>query len=60
MACAPALVVAGADNLAALQDSFEWALHKMAKPGGWAQGRTHGGRGSSWWLWGHGAGGPLR
>lgn len=30
---APALVVAGADNLESLHDAFEWALQKMARPG---------------------------
>ncbi|PSC76927.1 universal stress [Micractinium conductrix] len=30
---APAVVVAGSDNLQALRGSFEWALHKMARPG---------------------------
>ncbi|KAI7836636.1 hypothetical protein COHA_009521 [Chlorella ohadii] len=30
---APALVVAGADNLESLRDAFEWALQKMARPG---------------------------
>lgn len=30
---APALVVAGSDNLEGLHDAFEWALQKMAKPG---------------------------
>ena len=32
---APVVVVAGADSLEALQDAFEWALHKVARPGGW-------------------------
>jgi hypothetical protein len=33
MPAAPSVVVAGADNLAALQDAFEWTLQKVAKPG---------------------------
>ncbi|EFN53371.1 hypothetical protein CHLNCDRAFT_137133 [Chlorella variabilis] len=28
-----AVVVAGTDNMEGLRDAFEWALHKMAKPG---------------------------
>lgn len=33
-----ALVVAGSDSLEGLGDAFEWALQKMAKPGGWGRG----------------------
>jgi hypothetical protein len=45
MPAAPSVVVAGADNLAALQDAFEWTLQKVAKPGaplGQSRGRQAG------------------
>lgn len=33
---APVVLVAGSDSLEGLHGAFEWALAKMAKPGGWA------------------------
>ena len=46
MPAAPAVVVAGADNLAALQDAFEWTLQTVAKPGALPQGGRGGGEGT--------------